>query len=177
MQHEYLNVMTMHVYAWFMFDECWQTDISNTNRSRNQTPGTTSRERKPGSPENNQSAGNQRQQNLCRDESSVSVGKKSPLHRQKLPQKQLYWGIHLRDIRGIWWSDTKYQTHQGNHTCWGEKIALPLKGRVVNIIIDWNHHTNNSTGDLPEEMKENWGSTTKYRTFQRETHLLRRGGE
>ena len=60
MQHEYLNVMIMHVYAWFMFDECWQTNISNTNRSRNQPPGTTSPERKPGSPESIQSAGDQR---------------------------------------------------------------------------------------------------------------------
>ena len=26
----------MHVYVWFMYDWCWQTDISNTNRSKNQ---------------------------------------------------------------------------------------------------------------------------------------------
>ena len=61
MQHEYLNVKIMHVYVWFMFNECWQTDISNTNNSKGkgtQPSGTTSQGRKPKIPtESIQSAG------------------------------------------------------------------------------------------------------------------------
>ena len=45
MQPEHLNAMIMRICI--MHDECWQTDMSNTHRSRNQPPGTTLPEGKP----------------------------------------------------------------------------------------------------------------------------------
>jgi hypothetical protein len=88
--------------------------MSNTNGSRNQTPDTTSQKREPETPVDSQSAGSKDNKNLYRDESSVSAGERSSLHRKKLPQQQLQatpLGNPLRDIIGIWGTTTKNQTH------------------------------------------------------------------